>query len=244
MMPYLISYIVAGVLLGIGSIIHRRSAPGKASRFFLIVGLWPIFALAAPEFFVDQPEANRIEFHDDEENFVNLFGAISESDLTALTVEERSRLDRVKLAGVSGSTFFADSANFSDVLAQFWEERVPPEAFRLLRSARSRLEHEFWVDSGIRFSLAEPDWYVGFSIEFVKSIARVDKNKRARLLEAIRRIAEAPITPHGDTLKPLTGDLSGLWRYRMGDDRLVYKPDSQSKKIVLVSFGARGGIYE
>jgi len=98
-------------------------------------------------------------------------------------------------------------------------------------------------NSGILFSRREPDWYVGFSTEFIKSIASIDKNKRARVLEAIGKLADAPTTPHGDTIKPLAGDLAGLWRYRIGDDRLVYKPNDQSKKVVLVSFGARGGIY-
>ena len=69
-------------------------------------------------------------------------------------------------------------------------------------------------DSGICFSLGEPDWSIGFSTEFVKSIAKLDKNKRARLLEAIRRLAEAPTSTHGDTVKPLTGNLAGFWRYR------------------------------
>lgn len=101
-MSYLISYVIAGLLIGIGSTIHRKSAPGRTPRFFLIVGLWPLLVLAAPDFLVDQPEADRMGIEDDRENFINLFGQISESDLAALTVDERSRLDRVKIAGIDG----------------------------------------------------------------------------------------------------------------------------------------------
>jgi hypothetical protein len=52
------------------------------------------------------------------------------------------------------------------------------------------------------------------------------------------------MTPIGDTIKPLTGDLRGLWRYRIGDARLVYFPQIEFRKITLISFGGRGGIYE
>ena len=47
----------------------------------------------------------------------------------------------------------------------------------------------------------------------------------------------------GDTVKPLTGDLAGLWRIRVGDSRLVYFPHAESRRITLVSFGPRGSVY-
>jgi mRNA-degrading endonuclease RelE of RelBE toxin-antitoxin system len=166
-------------------------------------------------------------------------------ETTALTEEERTRLQRVAESEGKGTTFFADFTDFEDVLARFWDEGIPPEVYHAVKNARWRLSREGEArDVDILFSLAEPDWYIGLSTEFTKSIAKIDKNKRARVLEAIGKLAEAPTTPRGDTIKPLTGDLAGLWRYRIGDDRLMYKPNQQSKKVVLVSFGARGGIYE
>ncbi|TAN66548.1 MAG: type II toxin-antitoxin system RelE/ParE family toxin [Methylobacter sp.] len=169
---------------------------------------------------------------------------LSHQDITALSDEEIKHLERVVKEGEYGTTFFSGYENFDDILNRFWDDAVPPEAYHLLNKARWHLSDDYEVDSGIRFSLREPDWYIGFSAEFVKSIAKIDKNKRARVLEAISKLTESPITPHGDTIKPLTGDLAGLWRYRIGDDRLVYKANSQSQRVVLISFGARGGIYE
>jgi len=78
----------------------------------------------------------------------------------------------------------------------------------------------------------------------VKSIAKVDRKKQGRILEAIGKISASPIEVCGDSIKPLTGNLGGLWRCRMGDDRLVYFPDVRSKKIVLISFGSRGDAYQ
>jgi mRNA-degrading endonuclease RelE of RelBE toxin-antitoxin system len=78
----------------------------------------------------------------------------------------------------------------------------------------------------------------------VKSIAKTDRKKQGRILEAIGKISTAPVEVHGDTIKPLTGNLAGLWRCRLGDDRLIYYPDLESRKVVLISFASRGDAYE
>lgn len=248
-MPYLISYIVAGLLLAVGAAMHmhHRSSPSRyVARFFLIIAIWPLLVLVGAETFFESRNDEKLTQEDTQDSVFCDLQTLSANDLAALSEEERECIERVAKAGQEGSTFFADREDFEDVLGLFWEETIPPEAYHSLRSARSRLTYNYRVreDSGILASVRPPDWYVGFSTEFVKSIAKIDKNKRARLLEAISRLANAPTTPHGNTVKPLTGDMSGLWRYRIGGDRLVYKPNSQSKKVALLSFGARGGIYE
>ncbi|MFT3847576.1 MAG: type II toxin-antitoxin system RelE/ParE family toxin [Propionivibrio sp.] len=96
---------------------------------------------------------------------------------------------------------------------------------------------------GIRFSLRAPDWRFALSDDFIKSIERIDKKLQGRVLEAITRIAQSPTTVVGDTMKPLTADLKGLWRYRVGDYRLVYAPDTEAKHITLLSFETRGDVY-
>jgi hypothetical protein len=79
------------------------------------------------------------------------------------------------------------------------------------QAARWRLDNDHDYDGddiSLAFSIRDPDWYIGFSIEFVKSIESIDKSKRARILDAIQKIARAPTTPLGDTVKPL----SGIWQ--------------------------------
>jgi addiction module RelE/StbE family toxin len=101
--------------------------------------------------------------------------------------------------------------------------------------------------SEVMFSLAEPEpseWVMAFTPTFKKSIATADRKLQGRILSAVSELSSDPLVPHGDTIKPLTGDLKGLWRYRVGDFRLIYKPAIESKLVVLLEFAPRGGAYE
>ena len=72
---------------------------------------------------------------------------------------------------------------------------------------------------------------------------KLDKKLQGRILEAITKITLSPKTVMGDTIKPLTSDLEGYWRYRIGDYRLIYKPIEKWNEILLISFKARGSAY-
>ena len=65
-----------------------------------------------------------------------------------------------------------------------------------------------------------------------------------RVANAIVEICKDPMTPRGNTIKPLTGDLRGYWRYRLGDFRLVYRPDSDRLTVYCHRLAPRGGIYD
>ena len=54
---------------------------------------------------------------------------------------------------------------------------------------------------------------------------------------------QSPMSIVGDTIKPLTSNLSGYWRYRIGDYRLIYKPIEETYEILLITFAARGSVY-
>jgi mRNA-degrading endonuclease RelE of RelBE toxin-antitoxin system len=89
-----------------------------------------------------------------------------------------------------------------------------------------------------------PPWYIGMSSSFTKAISKIDRKLQGRILEALTDITENPTTVRGDTVKPLSGELQGCWRYRLGDYRLVYSPDQSSGDITLLAFASRGSIYE
>ncbi len=89
----------------------------------------------------------------------------------------------------------------------------------------------------------ERAWDIGMSDEFVKDIEVIDGKLRGQVLKAMVHISKEPVTLRGDTVKPLVSDLKGLWRYRIGDFRLVYRPDSENKRVVCLTFGSRGEIY-
>lgn len=97
------------------------------------------------------------------------------------------------------------------------------------------------IRSGVRFSRS--DWRIAFTSEVLKAISRADRKLQGRLLEAIAALASKPLQAMGDTVKPLSGDLKGLWRYRLGDYRLLYFPDSTRREVVLMSFDSRGEVY-
>ena len=97
------------------------------------------------------------------------------------------------------------------------------------------------------FSRKAPDptpWAIAFTPTFQKSIADIDKKLQGRILMAISELSEKPITLMGDTKKPLIGELKGLWRYRLGDYRLIYEPNEKTLKVVLLEFAPRGSSYE
>jgi len=47
----------------------------------------------------------------------------------------------------------------------------------------------------------------------------------------------------GPNIKKLIGKLSGLYRYRFSNFRLIYQINKTEQTIILVYFGTRGDIY-
>ena len=86
-------------------------------------------------------------------------------------------------------------------------------------------------------------WVIAMSHEFIKAIDRIDRKLQGRILEALADMTKDPITVRGDTVKPLTHEMKGLWRYRLGDYRLVYQPLPEKNEILLVNFDSRGAVY-
>jgi addiction module RelE/StbE family toxin len=89
-----------------------------------------------------------------------------------------------------------------------------------------------------------PPWMIGMSRTFAKEVLRLDKVLQGRILEAITELAEGKVAVLGDTNKPLRGQLDGCWRYRIGDYRLVYRPDKKLGNLTLLAIAPRGGVYD
>jgi len=230
-------YLCTGLLLALSA--HFHGVYAREKRIIAatsLVLIWPLLVLVAPEsFFRDQrraPEAT--------DPLRQQLSSLISAEALPLTEHEKQHLWGIVEAGEAGVTYFGDGAD--RVLEEFWGSGIPPAAYYALRAARAALR-EPEPDSGVRFSLCEPDWYIGFSNEFLKSVSSIDRKLRGRVLEAIAKIGLAPSTPVGDTIKPLTGNLSGLWRIRVGDSRLVYYPHAATRRITLISFGPRGSVY-
>jgi mRNA interferase RelE/StbE len=88
------------------------------------------------------------------------------------------------------------------------------------------------------------DWRFGFANSFRKAVDSIDRKLQGRILQALADIAVSPVTNRGDTIKPLSGDMNGYWRYRIGDFRLVYYPDEATHTVTLCDFASRGSVYD
>ncbi len=88
-------------------------------------------------------------------------------------------------------------------------------------------------------------WRIELPPEFCREMAKEGADARMRAWKAIVKVARDPVLRNGgDTIKPLTGPLRGLWRCREGSYRLVYEPDGISRSVTLRHFGPRGDIYD
>jgi mRNA interferase RelE/StbE len=89
----------------------------------------------------------------------------------------------------------------------------------------------------------EDSWMSIFTHQFKKNMAILDKKLQGRAMEAILEISDDPLQTRGDTVKKLSGALAGMWRYRIGDYRLIYEPMPKFSKIFFIDIGSRGGVY-
>jgi mRNA-degrading endonuclease RelE of RelBE toxin-antitoxin system len=243
-MQYLISYLAVGLLLAVAATLHNVFPRKKALIIFPVaLVLWPLLVLIAPESFLRSHPISTESDPFPRESLQEKLAALTQAEGSPLTEDERRRLTRIAKYGEDQITLFGNNSNFEDILGKYWNSEIPPAIYHSYKQAILHLDEQYDPETLTKYRLAEPDWYIGFSIEFLKSIAKADRKKQGRILEAIGKISAAPVDVYGDTIKPLSGNLAGLWRCRLGDDRLIYYPDAKSKKVVLISFGSRGEAY-
>lgn len=138
---------------------------------------------------------------------------------------------------------FACDGSVHNCLLELWKGRLaaerPPDS-----SEHKFVESE---DPEVMFSLSEPEpseWSLAFTPTFKKAIAFADRKLQGRILNAVSELSSEPSVPRGDTIKPLSGKFKGLWRYRVGDYRVIYRPTADSKCVVLLDFAPRGVAYD
>lgn len=86
-----------------------------------------------------------------------------------------------------------------------------------------------------------------YSVEYtedaIMQLRKMDKFTRTMILNWISKHLEDTDNPFA-TGKALTGDKTGLWRYRVGDYRLISKIDKGKLVILLVEIGHRSNIND
>ena len=227
----------------IGSLFRKRD---KISR-----------QIASLSRFAEIPEyAARISVLDGKEEFYadainSLHTEINRSDIKDLLSDFEinainNGISDLKSNSVSRFSWESDIVRF---LKELWNPELKIQ--REKEEAERKAKEEEWAkahpgDRGIRFSKGRriPQWYIGLTGEFNKAISKIDKKLQGRILEAITDIVNDPLSQIGNTLKPLRGNKKGLWRYRIGNYRLIYQPDQISKHVLLLTVLPRGSAYE
>jgi mRNA-degrading endonuclease RelE of RelBE toxin-antitoxin system len=145
-----------------------------------------------------------------------------------------------------GETVWVDSPSLVDTLEQIWREA----------DSTGELTRDIWFSRLDRFDPEQapeerspapapsfPGWTFGVTPTFKRTVRKADKKLQGRVLSAVVDLTENPLRMKGDTIKPLQGKHQGLWRYRIGDYRLIYKPILEDQRVVLIFFGAREAAY-
>jgi superfamily I DNA/RNA helicase/mRNA-degrading endonuclease RelE of RelBE toxin-antitoxin system len=90
---------------------------------------------------------------------------------------------------------------------------------------------------------ADTEWFITHKPSYDADFVELPKNLQKQATRAHTELARAPTTPRGNTVKPLKG-WENLWRYRIGDHRLIYSVVPDSHVVQLLAIGPRKDVYD
>jgi mRNA interferase RelE/StbE len=85
-------------------------------------------------------------------------------------------------------------------------------------------------------------WTIRFDPRAAKDLARLDRSIQRKILHYLETRV-APVEDPESLGKALSGDLSGLWRYRVEDHRIVCRIHRDEILIVVLVVGHRKDVY-
>jgi mRNA interferase RelE/StbE len=84
-------------------------------------------------------------------------------------------------------------------------------------------------------------WTVEVTPAARKALRKIDRQASGRIVARLEEIAQLE-DPHSRG-KALTGELTGLWRYRIDDWRVIVRIEGQRLVIVVLTVGNRREVY-
>jgi mRNA interferase RelE/StbE len=84
-------------------------------------------------------------------------------------------------------------------------------------------------------------WTLEYSAPAQKTLRKLDRQTNARILNRLAEISRLQ-DPHSRG-KALTGKLTGLWRYRVDDWRVIVRIEGQRLVILVLTVGNRREVY-
>lgn len=85
-------------------------------------------------------------------------------------------------------------------------------------------------------------WFVEFNDSALKQLKKLDRRWQSAILDYLEDRVAASGNPR-QFGKPLSGDLKGWWRYRVGDYRIICDVQEQRLVVLVVKIGHRGDVY-
>lgn len=85
-------------------------------------------------------------------------------------------------------------------------------------------------------------WNIEWSDEAKKQLKKLDKATTKRIIEYINKNVAPAKNPY-DFGKPLQYNQFGLWRYRVGDTRIICQIKNREMLILILRVGHRKNIY-
>ena len=86
-------------------------------------------------------------------------------------------------------------------------------------------------------------WKIRVDSKAAKALAKLDKTVQKKILHFLEEEILTSQNPRS-LGKPLTGKLKGIWRYRVGDYRILANIHDKTLTILVVHAGHRKDIYK
>jgi len=86
-------------------------------------------------------------------------------------------------------------------------------------------------------------WTVKLSDDAKRDLEKLDKPIQKRIVSFLQERIQPADNPHTSG-KALQGNLSGLWRYRVGDYRLLCRIENDELLILVIEIDHRKDVYK
>jgi len=86
-------------------------------------------------------------------------------------------------------------------------------------------------------------WRIEVKPEAEKQYLKLDRKLRRRIKEALQELEGDPAPLFHPGVRPLTGQLKGDYRMRIGDWRVLFTPDAEARVIHVYAILPRGDAY-
>ena len=85
-------------------------------------------------------------------------------------------------------------------------------------------------------------WTANFDPRALKELEKLDRMAQRRIVNFLQELVRRRTDPR-DLGKAMTGDKAGLWRYRIGDYRLVCRIDEEAEQMLVLRVARRKEAY-